>query len=147
MAFCSALPKRISVVPIQLTFMYCGPRGSLRSFWHQYFRYARGDGKAGLFGRRHAIRYATYAGLLGFALGGRRLRPLWPPLALAGAAYLRRPYARLRPALGGRVPRDRAAAALAVPLIRAVGDGAKMAGYPVGVWWRWRRGRRGGWRG
>lgn len=123
------------------------PRGSLPAFWRQYFRYARGDGKADLFAKRHAIRYATYAGLLGFLLGGRRLRPLWPALALAGAAYLRRPYARLWPLLGGLPERDRAVALLLVPLIRAAGDGAKMAGYPAGVWWRWRRhGPRRGWR-
>ena len=46
----------------------------MRAFWHQYFRYARGDGKAGLFAKRHAIRYATYAGLLAFLLGGWRYR-------------------------------------------------------------------------
>ena len=36
------------------------PRESLRSFWTQYYRYARGDGKADLWRKRHAIRYATY---------------------------------------------------------------------------------------
>jgi len=28
---------------------------------------------------------------------------------------------------------------LLIPLIRIAGDIAKMIGYPVGVWWRWRR--------
>ena len=28
-------------------------------------------------------------------------------------------------------------AALWVPVIRVVGDVAKMVGYPAGVWWRW----------
>ena len=27
------------------------------------------------------------------------------------------------------------------PVIRVVGDAAKMIGYPVGVWWRWRNKR------
>jgi len=36
------------------------PRQSLRQFFWQYFRYARGDGKADLWPMRHAIRYATY---------------------------------------------------------------------------------------
>jgi hypothetical protein len=31
---------------------------------------------------------------------------------------------------------QRLAAAVLVPLIRAVGDVAKMIGYPVGIWWR-----------
>ncbi|MEZ4683451.1 MAG: hypothetical protein R2932_55510, partial [Caldilineaceae bacterium] len=30
-------------------------------------------------------------------------------------------------------------AAALVPVIRLVGDAAKMVGYPVGLWWRWRR--------
>jgi glycosyltransferase involved in cell wall biosynthesis len=123
------------------------PRGSLRAFWHQYFRYARGDGKAGLFAQRHAIRYATYAGLLAFLLGGWRYRAFWLLLLPAAGAYVRRPYARLLPALGTLAPQDRVRALLLVPLIRAVGDGAKMAGYPVGLWWRWRRyGLRRDWR-
>ncbi|HEU5328198.1 MAG TPA: glycosyltransferase [Thermomicrobiales bacterium] len=123
------------------------PRGSLRAFWRQYYQYARGDGKAGLFARRHAVRYGTYAGLAWFVLRGWRLPLLWPLLLLGGAAYLRRPYARLAPALPALAPGERAGALLAVPLIRLVGDGAKMAGYPVGLRWRWRRyGRRASWR-
>jgi glycosyltransferase involved in cell wall biosynthesis len=124
---------------------YFRPRGSWRSFWHQYFRYARGDGKAGLFAKRHAIRYLAYAGLLGFLLRGWRVRLLWPPLLVAGAAYLRRPYARLWPELDGASPRALVSLLLSPPLIRIVGDGAKMVGYPAGLWWRWRR--YGLWRG
>jgi len=36
------------------------PRSSLRAFFRQYWQYARGDGKANLWWRRHCIRYATY---------------------------------------------------------------------------------------
>jgi len=36
------------------------PRQSLHQFFWQYYRYARGDGKADLWPVRHAIRYATY---------------------------------------------------------------------------------------
>jgi hypothetical protein len=123
------------------------PRGSLRAFWHQYFRYARGDGKSGLFAKRHAIRYATYVGLVVFLLGGWRRRPLWLLLLPAASVYVRRPYARLAPALSTLAPREQASALLLVPIIRAVGDLAKMAGYPVGLLWRWRRyGLRRDWR-
>jgi glycosyltransferase involved in cell wall biosynthesis len=115
------------------------PRPAPRAFWTQYFRYARGDGKAGLFARRHAIRYATYAALVWFVLRGRRRRGLWPPFGLAAAAYLRRPYARLLPRLPALAPRDRLVALAWVPAIRLIGDAAKMAGYPVGLLWRWRR--------
>ncbi len=123
------------------------PRSSLRAFWTQYYRYARGDGKADLWRKRHAVRYATYLillpALLGHALAGRFARWLgWAGLALGVLAYCRRPWQRLR-VLGAPLSRgERLRAALWVPLLRAVGDVAKMAGYPVGLWWRRRRRRR-----
>ena len=115
------------------------PRTTLRAFWHQYFRYARGDGKAGLWPMRHAIRYVTYGGLLGVLLWGKRSTPVWS-LVIVGAAFaLRRPYARLTPMLHPLSPTERAEAIALVPLIRAVGDAAKMCGYPVGSAWRLRQ--------
>ena len=46
------------------------PRPSLPAFFRQYYRYARGDGKADLWRRRHAIRYGVYLGApLGWLLG------------------------------------------------------------------------------
>jgi glycosyltransferase involved in cell wall biosynthesis len=113
------------------------PRGSLAAYFRQYYRYARGDGKADLFAPRHLIRYATYAvaaGLLGW-----RSWPSWLLLMLGAGAYTRRPYARLWSHLGGLSPAQTAYALALVPLIRFVGDVAKMLGYPVGVLWRLRR--------
>lgn len=120
------------------------PRSSLQAFWRQYYRYARGDGKADLWRKRHAIRYATY--LVGVPLIlalGLAWGPLWwGAYLLGGAVYLRGAYHRL-PAVwgyyrGARPPsrRDRLAAWLLIPIIRVVGDLAKMVGYPAG--WRWR---------
>ena len=115
------------------------PRTTLRAFWHQYFRYARGDGKAGLWPKRHAIRYLTYGGVLGLLLLGKRGAPAWP-LVLAGAAwYLRQPYTRLRPILPSFSTTQRVTVFALVPLIRATGDVAKICGYPVGLVWRLRR--------
>ena len=53
--------------------VYFRPRPNLRAFFVQYYRYARGDGKADLWRRRHAIRYLTYlvAAPLVAAAGGR----------------------------------------------------------------------------
>lgn len=115
------------------------PRQSLRAFWHQYFRYARGDGKAGLWPIRHAIRYLTYGGLLGVILAGKRGVAAWPAAAIAAALYLRRPYARLGQVFPLLASTERMQAIALVPLIRAVGDVAKMCGYPVGLIWRLRR--------
>lgn len=123
--------------------VYFRPRGALAAFAKQYYRYARGDGKADLWRKRHAIRYFTYLvllpGLLGHALFGFFARWLgWLGLAAGVAAYCRRPWQRLAQ-IGGRLtPAELAAAALLIPLLRLMGDAAKMAGYPVGLWWRWR---------
>jgi glycosyltransferase involved in cell wall biosynthesis len=110
------------------------PRRSLRAFFRQYFLYARGDGKADLWRMRHAIRYATYLTTLAVLLRDG----CWRWLLLAGvAAYTRRPYQRL--GLRGLSALEAGLALALVPVIRLVGDVAKMLGYPVGVWWRLRR--------
>jgi len=114
------------------------PRGSLRALAKQYYQYARGDGKANLFPRLHAIRYFTYlvlAPLLVYA--AVTVSPwLWLVGFLAGLAYLRLPLRRLLPRLTALSPLDRLRALAYAPLIRLVGDAAKMLGYPAGVAWR-----------
>lgn len=115
------------------------PRPSWKQFFVQYYRYARGDGKAGLFFRRHVVRYATY---LVLAVGLKRRRPLeLAGLVLLGGLYVRRPFVRLqqidrrsRVSIGARL-----AGFALIPIHRLVGDIAKMIGYPVGVAWRLRR--------
>jgi len=118
------------------------PRSSLRAFYKQYRLYARGDGKADLWRERHATRYATYL------LGGPLLlalallaSPWFLALLLLGfGLYVRRPYVRLgvvmarlpfRPTLGHWL-----AAWAWIPVLRVVGDVAKMHGYPQGWGWR-----------
>lgn len=118
--------------------VYFRPRGSLRDFSRQYYRYARGDGKADLWRRRHAIRYFTYLLVLPLVtIMGQVLHPLWWSLLLVGAAaYLWTPYRRLRPSIRDLSFLDKAEAILWVPIIRFWGDVAKMAGYPLGLIWR-----------
>jgi glycosyltransferase involved in cell wall biosynthesis len=118
---------------------YFRPRPTLRAFFRQYYLYARGDGKADLWPRRHAIRYGTYLGLLPLLLAVRRYPALAVLALLLAGAYLRRPYQRLWRLTAGQPPRRRLAALLWPPLVRLTGDVAKMAGYPVGVAWRKRR--------
>jgi glycosyltransferase involved in cell wall biosynthesis len=110
------------------------PRGSLRDFFRQYLRYARGDGKADLWRARHAIRYATYATAL--AVLARRSQVGAAVLTLGIVAYTRRPYQRLVPRLHNLSTRQALYAVALVPVIRLVGDVAKMLGYPMGVAWR-----------
>ncbi len=126
--------------------VYFRPRPSLLAFFKQYYRYARGDGKADLWRKRHAIRYATYliAAPLIFLLGRRVHKSLWALFLPGAAIYLRQPYRRLAVVLdeAARARRVRVTlgsnlyAIALIPLIRVVGDVAKMIGYPVGWWWR-----------
>ena len=128
--------------------VYYRPHGSLKSFFKTYRRYARGDGKADLWRKRHAARYATYglAVPLIFALGWKVHKSLWSLYALGAAVYLRAPYKRLRSVLAetARVNAARVTllsnlyAVALVPVIRVTGDVAKMIGYPAGVLWRLR---------
>ena len=109
------------------------PRSTVRAYLRQYYTYARGDGVGRLWWRRHAARYLFYSGLAAIGVLGRR-RPLaWllvlPPITLHLQAPLRRVWRRGR----DLAPRQRALALLLVPVIRLLGDWAKMVGYPAGV--------------
>lgn len=114
-------------------------RPSLAHFAKQYYRYARGDGKAGLFRGRHLLRYGAYL----LAIVAWPLSPWLVGVGTVGfAGYISRPLRRVW-ARRAMFSRTRAAAALAVvPVVVVVGDVAKMAGYPSGVVWR-RRSRGG----
>lgn len=115
------------------------PRSTLRAFFKQYYQYARGDGKADLWRKRHAIRYLTYLVALPLLLIiGITVSPWWGLLGVVvgsvGMFYT--PYKRL-PLLWNTLSSLEKLQAIGwVPVIRIIGDIAKMAGYPVG--WRWR---------
>lgn len=105
-------------------------RSSLRAFARQYFFYARGDGHAGLWPKRHAARYAAYAAgtvLLTLAPSRRWAGPL---LVLGCLAHMR-PYVR-RLARSGIPHGERPQAYLLAPVIVLTGDVAKIFGYAVG---------------
>lgn len=111
------------------------PRSSLRAFYAQYRNYASGDGAALLWTERHVIRYATYL-VITPALAALALlhHPLWwVALVLGAVLYMRSAYRRLLPYLADRNWHQKLYALLLVPIIRVVGDVAKMAGYPLGL--------------
>ncbi len=120
---------------------YFRPRSNSLAFLRQYYQYARGDGKADLFFRRHLIRYVTYFVALPLVLlAGVLVSPWWLLLLVLGAiAVLATPYRRLVAQWKAFSIGEKAIAVLWVPVIRVAGDLAKMAGYPVGVLWRWRK--------
>jgi glycosyltransferase involved in cell wall biosynthesis len=112
------------------------PRSSLAAFARQYYLYARGDGRAGLWAKRHAARYMAYGtGALLLVLAARVPLLRLPVGLLAGlgfVGYTHAPYRRLWRQLAAETSLRRAYALALVPLIRVVGDVAKMVGYPVG---------------
>jgi glycosyltransferase involved in cell wall biosynthesis len=111
-------------------------RPTLGAFYRQYYQYARGDGHAGLWPWRHAVRYAAYAlgGILvALALTGGQTRAEWAlgVAVVGGIAYAQKFIRRL----WHRWPVDgwrRAGAVALIPVILATGDVAKMLGYPRG---------------
>jgi len=119
--------------------VYFRPRGTLRAFFKQYYHYSRGDGKADLWRKRHAIRYFTYLVALPLLLIlGRVASPVWwlVVLLLGGGGMFYTPYRRL-PALWQTLSLSEKLQAIGwVPAIRITGDVAKMIGYPIG--WKWR---------
>ena len=86
------------------------------------------------------MRYVTYLAVLPALLALSIAGSPWWLLALAAgaAAYMHMPYRRLWPALPALTWSERLYALALPPIIRVVGDVAKMCGYPVGLWWRWR---------
>ena len=119
------------------------PRPNLRAYFIQYYRYARGDGKANLWPERHALRYAAYV-LSGALLWRGRRNPLWwAVLGAAALAAIRKPFLRALTDPAPQITARIASALAGILILRIVGDIAKMLGYPVGLWWRWRhvRGR------
>lgn len=116
------------------------PRGDMWSFFKQYYRYARGDGKADLWRLRHLMRYLTYlvtVPTIGI-LGWRRRRRWWALFLISVPGMFLTPWRRLPSLWQGYGLLERLRAVLWVPIIRVIGDLAKMVGYPVGLWWRWR---------
>jgi glycosyltransferase involved in cell wall biosynthesis len=124
---------RLELAPEAVT--YWRVRPTLAETWRQYSRYAEGDARASMYGRKHAVRFAAY-GFVATALITRR-RTLLALLAVAGAAYAARPVSRAR--TRAATPSARAAAVMGVPAAMAFLDMAKMWGYLRGFASRSRR--------
>jgi glycosyltransferase involved in cell wall biosynthesis len=121
--------------------VYFRPRSTLGAFFKQYYRYARGDGKADLWRKRHAIRYLTYLAVLPvLSILSALVSAWWLGAIGLGALYLVfKPYRRLALYWGPLPTWEKVKAIGWLPIIRVTGDIAKMIGYPVG--WTWRLAR------
>lgn len=103
-------------------------RPSIEGTWKQYFGYARGDALAGMWPKRHAIRFATYLGaaVLIWSKAGRLA------LLVAAVAYAWKPIRRGWRRLSGD-PGKQAASLVGIPAMMAFTDVAKMSGYVSGM--------------
>ena len=112
-----------------------------------------GSSGSGEISRRDFIKVTTgiVGGLIGVVIGvpaialASVITPWVLLLYVVGAAlYLKRPYQRVIPMMRGTLAHrsERIKAIGWVPVIRVMGDLAKMIGYPAGVRWRWQNRRR-----
>lgn len=142
--YCEDLVFDMAMRDAGLTFAFCpeaiatwDARADVRSYAKQYYRYARGDGKADLYRKRHAARYTAYAAGCALLVAAPR-HPRWAAVALplGGSVYLGK-FAQRVWSARTEVGNARTAAAMALmPALVATGDISKMVGYPVGVAWR-----------
>ena len=68
--------------------------------------------------------------------GTQQADAVWFLIILGIIAYTSQPYRRLWPKSRHLSLHARLHALVLVPFIRLIGDGAKMTGYPVGLWLR-----------
>jgi glycosyltransferase involved in cell wall biosynthesis len=114
------------------------PRKNLKLFFIQYFKYARGDGHAKLWYRRHLIRYVTYiTGILIVILSFSNI--LWLATAIMGGIIYSLTYYNR---FFRHFPKESFLVNLGsyfmIPFLMMVGDVAKMTGFPFGIVDRWR---------
>lgn len=113
------------------------PRETLKKYFIQYFKYARGDGHGKLWARRHAIRYITYiSGALILYASLTNSLAWFLPLIIGGVFYMLKFYNRFFRFF----PKEKIMIMLGsyvyIPLLVVIGDVAKMIGYPVGIYER-----------
>jgi len=123
-----ATGARVDLAPDAV--VYWRMRPDLASLWRQYERYAEGDARAGMYRRRHLLRFGTYGFLLAAVATGRR--SLLAAAAAGGAAYAWRPVRRTWRRLPAGSPERLRSIAL-VPAVMAFVDAAKMWGYARGL--------------
>ncbi|HYE60328.1 MAG TPA: glycosyltransferase [Candidatus Kapabacteria bacterium] len=107
------------------------PRATVGAYLRQLFGYTRSDGHAKLFLHRQLIRYTVYGVSILFALYGQ-----WIILGVGVLIYMWKFWRRWWMFTKAKSLFFRTIGFLYVPLLVALGDGAKMLGWIVGVWER-----------
>lgn len=112
---------------------YWRPRPTIARFFKQYFLYARGDGHARLWWRRHLIRYLAYLNgllILSMVLSGSVMWLL--PCLIGAAGYMSKFYNRFLVHFPDETNQILVKSFSLIPFLVLVGDAAKMTGYPWG---------------
>ncbi|MCX6784034.1 MAG: glycosyltransferase [candidate division WWE3 bacterium] len=116
---------------------YWRPRQTLKKFFRQYFMYARGDGHAKLWWRRHLIRYLAYInGLLILSMLFSHSIMWLLPFFIGAAGYMSKFYNRFLIHFPGQPLKITSIAFSYIPVMVFIGDVAKMLGYPWGNYQR-----------
>ena len=116
------------------------PRPTVGAYFRQYYLYARGDGKADLWFKRHVIRYMTYlTAPVAISLGLRKQTAMADVADSRRAGIFGAPILRLCQMTEGWPVERRLRALLMLPYLRLARRYREMTGYPAGLRWRLQR--------
>lgn len=131
------LKKGVVTEYVRTPLVFWRPRLSLRAYIKQLFDYTRSDGHGKLWLHRQLIRYGVYGGAIVLII--LSVLYTWWLLVLlfvAGVGYMEKFWRRYL-TFAKELPFDRCMAGfILLPFIIAIGDVAKMCGWPVGVYER-----------
>lgn len=115
------------------------PRATMTAFMRQLYNYTRSDGHGKLRYVREFIRYAVYGSALALCVVAAKQSVLvWlMPLALGSVLYMMKFWQRFWFFSQSKNMAWRLAGAVLLPVVIALGDCAKMIGWPIGVVERW----------
>ena len=132
------LKTGISFALVRRPLVFWQPRQTVAKFMRQVFMYTRSDGHGKLWLGRQLIRYGVYFGALAvcaYAVPSGDMRVLLV-LAVLGCLYIVKFVRRFMEFSRDLSLVRRALGILLIPLVVFLGDLAKMAGWPLGVYER-----------
>lgn len=131
------LKRGIVAEYVRKPMVFWRPRLSLRAYVKQLYKYTKSDGHGKLWLNRQLIRYGVYGGAV-VLISASVLYMWWLLIVLlvAGICYTWKFWRRLASFTQGLSVGRRIIGFLLLPLIIALGDIAKMCGWPVGVYER-----------
>lgn len=113
------------------------PRNSFSKYLRQLYNYTRSEGHGKLNFWRQIVRYFVYIGTLLLLVFGVSWNIWWSlPIIVGALVYLRKFVRRWSVFTRNKPKLFQLSGAITVPVVVALGDIAKMIGYPVGVWER-----------